>query len=813
MTNFLNGPEYVSSLPTILLLSSFDGSDQLSPSLISSLLQFFSLSYRNDKDTFYLLNNYRLLVLPHSNVEGAFNIRKEEKTETGEKVDPWFDFNYGVMDSEHKCFQTSTARLIAHLFKEYLIIGTLILSKGKDAILFPFGSKIKHEKQKSHDHKAFVSISESLSKFSPDDLSLNIHKMQTNLLSEESQGQGRFEDWSYASSEDIENVDINCFDVSSYLNSSSGLQKGSEISGNKDLLILEKSQKEKSGLKQKDFLRQFLVLTSSAMVLNSINPVKDLNKMSLKLLIPGQFSNRSFVFKLKVGGENEIELYPSQDKTHSKPFLRKRAYTTRVLGLLRTFSYFVKKRLDIYSMHLSKNKKSLLLKLKVRGCLQINDFQLASKGLSLSFSKEDVINSGDYFLASLTLKPTQSQTLEDFEGNFQISVLCDYTINDDQKPFSNLIRSKIDPNYRVLEANSVWGSTRVSQLNVNNFSIPLMLQHKQTSDNLEDLFFRQRDDLVSLVVPQKFFAYVKDGFYLLFEYDLQARRIIYRIQNLDESISAKNIRFQDFNWEVKFFYENFDHSTAQHEEDFSINQEFFTGSPRSLEGFFSLLGKSLHVISQDQDSFFSTKSLIRVFDKDSSFGKHSGLPIPPEGINCFSNDFTHSSEVFYLSIQASSAQSDLHQIHFYTLEKRIFRVRLEFFDQIIPLYQDQTFNGYDLPTLKGFSKFIGIIEKNDFNLLGQQISIMFHHNSLYQKCHLGRRNPFYKAKDVLLLWSQKHSFYQGISNQGQGFKWEVLLMVIIFALFAVFIVLGCKFGKKIKQKWLGEKQVQKVEAI
>ena len=144
-------------------MSSFNGTDKLSPSLISSLLQFFSLSYRNDKDTYYFLNNYRLLVIPHPNVEGSFNNRKGEKTETEEIIDPQFDFNYGIVNNGYKCYQTSTARLIAHLYKEYLIIGTLILSKGKDSILFPFGSEAKHENQKSKDHKAYISIAEILS--------------------------------------------------------------------------------------------------------------------------------------------------------------------------------------------------------------------------------------------------------------------------------------------------------------------------------------------------------------------------------------------------------------------------------------------------------------------------------------------------------------------------------------------------------------------------------------------------------------------------------------------------------------------------
>jgi hypothetical protein len=320
--------------------------------------------------------------------------------------------------------------------------------------------------------------------------------------------------------------------------------------------------------------------------------------------------------------------------------------------------------------------------------------------------------------------------------------------------------------------------------------------------------------MVSFVKPQKFFAYVKDGFYLLFEYDFQVRRIIYKIKNLDDKISAKNIRFEDFTWEVKYFYENFDFSTAKHEEDFSLNEEFFSGSSRSLEGFFSLLGKSLHVISVDQSNFYSTKSLIRVFEKDPDFDSLSGLPIPPEGLNCFSSQLTNSDDVFYVTIFPSSNASDLYEVHLYTMNQDLTEVRINFYKRIIPMYEDPTFNGYDQDNLSGFAKFIGILEKNELNLLGQMISIKYAEDQTYQECHLGRRNPFYNAKDVLKLWTQKNTFYKDIAHESESSSnWLILLMVIVFALICVGFVLSIKYCKQIKQRFLGEQIKPKVEAI
>ena len=823
----MNGPEYLKSVPTILVMSSFDGRDRLGPSLIASIIEYLSLSYRTQTESFYLLNNFRLLFIPNPNVEGAFNNRKEEKTETGELVDPASDFNFGVNSPKSKCFQTSTARIMAHLFKEYLVIGALVVSQGKSQIQFPFGSTIKHEKQKSNDHKAFIFIAEKLAKMSPNDLSLNIRSFKTDLLASTGKTEGGFEDWAYASSEDIQNVDITCFDAKSYLTiqkKNSNLQTESEggLDGNQDLLMLESSQNEEQMKqkmqKEKNLLKQFLVLTSTAVELpgGKSPPVRDLMKMSLKLLVPDQFSHRSFVYRVGMGDANEISLFPSEkeQKAQKKPFLRKRFLNTRLFGLLSNFSNFILKKMEIQDMHLSKNKKDLVLKVKVKGCLAINDFQLAADGLTLSFSKKDIERSGENYVAKLTLKPIGSEDISDFKGDIRISVLCDYTINDDNKPYSNLVRSKVDPNYKVIQSESVWSSTRVSQLHVHDLDVGLLARHKEKSDKIEDLFFRQRNDQVSLVLPQKFFAYIKDGFYLLFEYDLQERKVIYSIKNLDENISAKNIRFEDFSWEVKYFYENFDYSAVEHERDFSLNQEFFTGSPRSLEGFFSLLGKSLHVISVNQDNFYSTKSLIRVFEKDPGYGPLSGLPIPPEGLNCFSNDFSDSSEVFYLSILQSADLADVHEVHVFTLSPQLSRVRIRFFDSEVQLFEDQTFNGYGQQSLAQFRKFVGIVPDNFLNLLGQKIAIKYGRDEVYQECHLGRRNPFYQTKDILLLWGQKHNFYQSISSQSEGsFNAWVLLLVIVFAVLCAGLVLLIKYFKKVKEKMLDSNSPTKVEAI
>ena len=147
VTNFKNGKDYVSKLPTILLISGFDGQDEMG---INVLLNF--LQYLREKDTIiidrqFLLNNFRFLVVPVANMVGYYN---NNNREVDVNVDQFFiplnDFPHGK-DSPGSCLVSSTARIINQLFLENLIIGVLNFQKGEYAISYPFSTAANHYKQ------------------------------------------------------------------------------------------------------------------------------------------------------------------------------------------------------------------------------------------------------------------------------------------------------------------------------------------------------------------------------------------------------------------------------------------------------------------------------------------------------------------------------------------------------------------------------------------------------------------------------------------------------------------------------------------
>ena len=106
-----------SQIPTILLMSSLDGTDTIGPFFLSRFLSKVSEISESDVEMSYLLNNYRILVIPTANIFGFYSNQKEEKTANGKLVDVELDFNSGIISDQQRCFQSTTARILAHIFK------------------------------------------------------------------------------------------------------------------------------------------------------------------------------------------------------------------------------------------------------------------------------------------------------------------------------------------------------------------------------------------------------------------------------------------------------------------------------------------------------------------------------------------------------------------------------------------------------------------------------------------------------------------------------------------------------------------------
>ena len=63
---------------------------------------------------------------------------------------------------------------------------------------------------------------------------------------------------------------------------------------------------------QQDVLKQFLIKNAASLKIDKTTErykVHDLMKISLKLLVPGPYSTRSFVYKIMIAERNELALF------------------------------------------------------------------------------------------------------------------------------------------------------------------------------------------------------------------------------------------------------------------------------------------------------------------------------------------------------------------------------------------------------------------------------------------------------------------------------------------------------------------------
>lgn len=235
----------------------------------------------------------------------------------------------------------------------------------------------------------------------------------------------------------------------------------------------------------------------------------------------------------------------------------------------------------------------------------------------------------------------------------------------------------------------------------------------------------------------------------------------------------------------------------------------------SIQNFLSLLGKTLDISSKNDAQFFRNKSLIKVFNEIESdtnnnmsvSSENLGLPVLTEGLNCFSVNIKDNDNIFYLSIESSSFDQSLLEVHLYLISSSILNnPRIDFYDHIIALFHDQSFENFPENEISKFSHYFGIIPANKFNLTGQSISIKFNIEDEFASCHLGRKNPFYSDHEIILMWADTNSFYEAIPT-GKNSKPSNFLLILMFLMFIAFLtgLYVCYIKREtIRKKLFGE---------
>ena len=215
MTNFENSMETIMKMPTVLIVGGIHGDDVIGS---NSILQFALMiaRERNRSWTFQnMLMNVRLLMIPMANASGYFRKDPLEVQNLGwsRELDPQNDFNW---DPKANCFQSATAQLLNHVFKDNLIVGVLNFTSGSNAIYYPWGNKHKDSVPVSADNSAYTHISCLIRDAVGVNPKFDLPKLKFSTL-EEVKGtiQGGFEDWAYAGSAESNYIADHCQDWTS----------------------------------------------------------------------------------------------------------------------------------------------------------------------------------------------------------------------------------------------------------------------------------------------------------------------------------------------------------------------------------------------------------------------------------------------------------------------------------------------------------------------------------------------------------------------------------------------------------------------
>jgi preprotein translocase subunit SecG len=142
ITNHTADNQTLKGLPTVLIIAGIHGTETLGMQSLMQFISFVQKMYHEDLEYYMMLNHVRLLAIPVMNMSGFFNGKDTEfviVNELEDESDINFDFNVNPRDL---CFTTLSARFIQKIYSEYLIYGTLALTKDDFKVRVPEMSRL-----------------------------------------------------------------------------------------------------------------------------------------------------------------------------------------------------------------------------------------------------------------------------------------------------------------------------------------------------------------------------------------------------------------------------------------------------------------------------------------------------------------------------------------------------------------------------------------------------------------------------------------------------------------------------------------------
>ena len=414
LTNFENGTKNILKLPSILLISGFDGNKQNFKG-INILINFLEKNKKN----FFLLNNFRIIVILIANPYGVknfvdFEIVKKKKIKILEDFSFYFNTN--------GCFNTKSAKIINYLFLSNIFFGVFHIKKGKFGLGYPFSNEL-HNNDENPDKKPFENISNFFFKNFQNE-NFQIGKIQNLEIGK----RDNFIDWAYGASWDFLFFNRKCMvksfgEFDGYPDQSNRAFGFNYYYGDDDEVeIIDKNNKLKNFTKNKDKNDEGEKNKKDKNNKNIQNDQKEKDKKENKKDISSTFKNTL-----------------NKQNNNLTPELFKKSNF-----IITQYFNFLLPSLELLSI--TKEKNHLKIKIKVKGCLNIH--RLA------------IIQNVDYQKLN-EIKNKNFESIFDFKienvnnipfSNLRLELNCENSWILFEKqifPESHFLRQKFDPNYFV----------------------------------------------------------------------------------------------------------------------------------------------------------------------------------------------------------------------------------------------------------------------------------------------------------------------------------------------------------------------------
>ena len=209
------------SIPTILLVGGIHGNATIGVQALVELVRVAQKVFALKNQWYQLINNVRILVIPAINMNGLYNQTDQEIFEMEHhvtEVDPNFDFN---LRPQHYCFTSLASQILSHVYNEYLIYGTLLLSKGNFEVKWPRLNQVLGVNKISADEVFLGQLAENLRHM------FNYHADEDTLSNDDpdapesnvniaSGRTGSYIEWAFGASAAEKYLSQDCFDRNSY---------------------------------------------------------------------------------------------------------------------------------------------------------------------------------------------------------------------------------------------------------------------------------------------------------------------------------------------------------------------------------------------------------------------------------------------------------------------------------------------------------------------------------------------------------------------------------------------------------------------